>query len=192
MARQAERKAANRTAILDAAEKLLAKSGEDVPIEVIADQAGLAKGTIYNHFADKDALLRAVARRVREAAAARVATAIAGIEDAPGRIACGMNVYLELARDEPQRGAILVQLIQDAINPAAPINASLLHEIERGNARGELDVYPARAGVVTVLALVQMAMILAMGGSRPPDADAANALVRFATAALSDGRVMRT
>lgn len=184
--RQKERKDAHRAAILDAAELLLAQSGDDVPVEAIAERAGLAKGTVYNHFANKEALLRAVARRVREAAAARVAEVVNDLDEAPRRIKAGMNVYLELARDDPRRGAILVRIIQDAHDPGARINAALLAEIERGNARGELDVHPARAGVATVLALVQTAMTLIVGcRNRPADMAAANAMVRLAVKALS-------
>lgn len=186
MARQAERKAAHRMAILDAAEQLLARSGDDVSIEAVAHRAGLAKGTIYNHFANKDALLRAVARRVREVAAEKVTVAVNGIEDAPSRLAAGIGVYLALARDDPDRGAILARLIQEAIDPAAPINATLLAELERGNARGDLDAHPARAGVTMVLAVVQAAMMTAMGrDGRLPDAEAAEALAKFVTVALT-------
>lgn len=189
MARQDERKAAHRKAILDAAEQLLARSGDDVSVEAIADRAGLAKGTVYNHFANKDALMRAVARRVREAAAGRIAAAVNQIDDAPGRLTAGMGVYLALAQVEPDRGAILVQLIQDSIDPASPINAALLAEIERGNARGEFNAKPVHAAVTLVLAIVQAAMVTAMGiGGRPPDRHAANALVQFAVAALSVSR----
>lgn len=189
MARQAERKVAHRTAILDAAEQLMARSGDDVSVEAIADRAGLAKGTVYNHFANKDALMRAVARRVREAVATKVAAAVNQIDDAPGRLAAGMDVYLALAREDPDRGAILVQLIQDSIDPGSPINAALLAEIERGNARGELEAKPVHAAVTLVLAIVQAAMITAMGnGSRPPDLHAAKVLVQFAIVALSAGR----
>ena len=186
MARQAERKAAHRNAILDAAEQLLARAGHAATIEAIADHAGLAKGTLYNHFADKDALLRRVAQRVREAAALKVAQAIQGIEDAPGRLYAGIRVYLELVREEPDRGAILVQLIQDSIDPASPVNAALLAEIERGNTRGELNAKPVNAAVMMVLAVVQAAMNLAMGtAGRPPDPLGAEALVRFAIVGLS-------
>lgn len=184
--RQSERKAAHRAAILDAAELLLSQAGDDVSVEAIAHRAGLAKGTVYNHFADKEALLRAVARRVREAAAARVADVVRDIQVAPARLAAGMNVYLDLARDDPQRGAILVRIIQDSTNPGAPINAALLAEIERGIARGELDALPASAGVAAVLALVQAAMALVLGtGGCPPDLGAARAMVGLAVKALA-------
>lgn len=190
--KQSERKAAHRAAILDAAEILLAQCGDGVAIEAIADRAGLAKGTVYNHFADKDALLVAVAMRVREAAALQVAEVVRNIEDAPSRVVAGMNVYLTLAQENPNRGAILARLIQDAINPSASINAALLSEIERGNDRGEFHAHPARAGVATVLALVQASMIFAIGSAhQAPDNEAASALLQHAISALTGRAVER-
>lgn len=184
--KQSDRKAAHRAAILDAAEILLAQCGEGASIEAIADRAGLAKGTVYNHFADKDALLAAVALRVRKAAAAKVAEVVSQIEDAPSRVAAGMNVYLCLARNDPNRGAILARIIQESVDPSAPINAALMSEIERGIARGEFHAHPARAGVATVLALVQAAMTFVIGSSyRARDNEAAAALLDHAIYALT-------
>lgn len=60
-ARPDRRRVRNRAAILTAAEALFAARGvEAVSIDEIAAAADLAKGTLYNHFADKDALFTAV------------------------------------------------------------------------------------------------------------------------------------
>lgn len=186
MSRQAERKAAHRAAILDAAEQLLAAAGSVVSVEEIAERAGVAKGTVYNHFANKDAVLRAVARQVREAAAAEVAAAVDGISDSRARLAAGIGVYLALARDDPDRGAILVRIIGEAVDPSAPLNAALLAELNRGNQRGELDAHPPRAAALFVLATVQAAMTMMIDRpGRPADHAAGRALTGFAIRALS-------
>lgn len=61
---QAEDKQERHAAILDAAERLLA-SGADggVSVAAVADQAGLAKGTVYLYFPGKEELLLAVHER---------------------------------------------------------------------------------------------------------------------------------
>ncbi|MDX3188735.1 helix-turn-helix domain containing protein [Streptomyces sp. MN03-5084-2B] len=53
----------NRDAILDAAGELFAQRGDAVQMEEIADRAGLGVGTLYRHFADKQALRAAIIGR---------------------------------------------------------------------------------------------------------------------------------
>jgi AcrR family transcriptional regulator len=53
---------ANRARILNAAVALLAERGVDAEMREIAERAGLAVGTVYNHFPGKDELIIAVMR----------------------------------------------------------------------------------------------------------------------------------
>lgn len=63
-AMQAEDKQERRDAILDAAERVLAGSPERVAsVAEVADEAGLAKGTVYLYFPSKEELLLAVHER---------------------------------------------------------------------------------------------------------------------------------
>jgi AcrR family transcriptional regulator len=63
-AMQAEDKQERHTAILDAAERLLASGPERVAsVAEVADEAGLAKGTVYLYFPSKEELLLAVHER---------------------------------------------------------------------------------------------------------------------------------
>src|SRR5262245_13233725 len=49
------------TAILEAAEELIATNGlQAAPLLQIATRAGVAVGTLYNYFADRDALISAL------------------------------------------------------------------------------------------------------------------------------------
>ncbi|MDT0158105.1 helix-turn-helix domain-containing protein [Microbacterium sp. ARD32] len=53
----------NREAVLDAAAELFAQDGENVQMDQIAARAGLGVGTLYRHFADKQALRAAIIGR---------------------------------------------------------------------------------------------------------------------------------
>lgn len=54
---------AARDAILDAAEEIIAERGlHQAAMSEIAARAGVAVGTVYNHFADRDAMVRALFR----------------------------------------------------------------------------------------------------------------------------------
>jgi AcrR family transcriptional regulator len=50
----------NRRRILDAAESVFAAEGLSVPIDVVAERAGVGVGTLYRHFPTKEALFEAI------------------------------------------------------------------------------------------------------------------------------------
>ncbi len=50
----------NRQRVLDAAAAVFAAHGADVPVDVIAREAGVGPGTLYRHFPNKEALFEAV------------------------------------------------------------------------------------------------------------------------------------
>jgi len=73
MARQKERRAATRDAILNAAEKLFRRKGfEETAVEEITAAANVAKGTFYQHFESKPEVLMALIRRHNAATAEAV------------------------------------------------------------------------------------------------------------------------
>jgi AcrR family transcriptional regulator len=67
----------NRDRILAAAKTWFASHGPEVPAEEIARTAGVAPGTLYRHFADRDALIQAVALNNLENALAEAQAALA-------------------------------------------------------------------------------------------------------------------
>jgi AcrR family transcriptional regulator len=50
----------NRQRILDAAEAVFAAEGLSVPVDVVAERAGVGVGTLYRHFPTKEALFEAI------------------------------------------------------------------------------------------------------------------------------------
>jgi len=76
-------RAETQAAILAAAEGVFAERGlHRARMESIAARAGVAVGTLYNHFQDRDALLSALVRSRRKALLDRVDQALAGAEGA--------------------------------------------------------------------------------------------------------------
>ena len=52
-----------REALLTAATSCFQEFGHDVPLEVVADRAGVGRGTLYRNFKDRDALVLAIFSR---------------------------------------------------------------------------------------------------------------------------------
>lgn len=70
---QAERTAATRAQLLDAARKLFADKGfSEVSTQAIAEAAGVTRGALYHQFADKNDLFAALYEQVEEELAADV------------------------------------------------------------------------------------------------------------------------
>jgi AcrR family transcriptional regulator len=67
----------NREQLLEAGKAAFTAVGADVPLEEIAQRAGLGIGTLYRHFPTRDALLAAVYRREVEQLTASAETLLA-------------------------------------------------------------------------------------------------------------------
>ncbi|MEU0051621.1 helix-turn-helix domain-containing protein [Streptomyces sp. NPDC006309] len=97
----------NRESVLDAAGQLFAQRGDAVQMDEIAEHAGLGVGTLYRHFADKQALLAAIIGR-RFEAMTTIARAAEATEDAWTAFETLLYGYLESAQaDASFRFALL-------------------------------------------------------------------------------------
>jgi AcrR family transcriptional regulator len=96
---------------VDAARRIVARRGsiEAVPIEEIAEEAGVATGSFYNHFASKDELFEAAVSEAAEQHAARLEERIAGLDDVAEAIATGIRLTVRMVREDPIWGALAVR-----------------------------------------------------------------------------------
>jgi AcrR family transcriptional regulator len=99
---QAERAAETRETLIAAARPLFAEHGfADVALETIVRAAGVTRGALYHHFADKTALFAAVFERLEAEVATRMTEAIAAAnEDDPVEVMrLGANFWLDACAD---------------------------------------------------------------------------------------------
>ena len=104
------RAARTRAALISAGFDLLAEKPIDaIPIDEVVAKAAVAKGSFFNHFADKQAFAEAIATEVRLELEDQIARANNGIADPIERIAGGMRVGAEFALSNPKRTAVLLR-----------------------------------------------------------------------------------
>jgi AcrR family transcriptional regulator len=108
---QAERSAETREALIAAGRTLFAEHGfADVSLEAIVRTAGVTRGALYHHFADKTDLFAAVFERVEGEVAARMGDAIGGAVQAdPVEVMrLGAEFWLDACADNEIQRIVLV------------------------------------------------------------------------------------
>jgi AcrR family transcriptional regulator len=100
---------ATRLALLAAARWSFGKNGyAQTSMDEIAAAARVTKGAVYHHFADKEALFRAVHSEVEAEAQARAAAARDPKQSPIDQIVAVVNAYLDVALDEEIRRITLI------------------------------------------------------------------------------------
>ena len=106
---QAERSAATRGALLHSARRLFAEQGyAGTGREEIVQAAGVTRGALYHHFANKEALFRAVYEELEGETVARVVDAAATSADPMEQLRLGAHAYLDAALDPAVRRVVLI------------------------------------------------------------------------------------
>jgi AcrR family transcriptional regulator len=172
-------------AILAGAEEVFAEEGLSARMERIAARAGVAVGTLYNHFADRGALLEALMCARRSAFLGRIDEAVAATAGRPisERLSALMNGMAEHLRHHGKFLAIVVQAGEGPVRPhaRAGLHQELVARMEQvmaaAVAAGELRAGPG-AGLLAdaFLALAKGAMFRSLDGG-PTLAEVAPALV---------------
>lgn len=99
-----------RNALLDAGQRLLAT--EDlarISVNAIVAEAGMAKGSFYQHWPSRSEYVRALHVRFHDQLTESISTAMAGLPPGRERLAAGVNTYLDGCLAESATKALLVQ-----------------------------------------------------------------------------------
>lgn len=148
-----------RTALIAAGLDLLVDRPIDaIPIDDIVARAGVAKGSFFNHFADKYDFAGAVAAEVRMEVEAEVARTNDGVIDPVERIAGGMAVAARFAVEQPRRMIVLLRSQVPATNQTHPPNRGLKDDIEAALEQGLLRPEALHVGLPYWLGLCQVLM----------------------------------
>ena len=150
------RKARNRRALLEAAERLFAQKGiERVSIDEITETADLSKGTFYAYFSDKEAIAAEIALAARAELAKEVAVAQTGSSDPAERWVLGICVFLRCAADRPSRAAVIAQMFRLWLRPEAKGNEDLRLDLEHGYREARFTAANIVAANVLTVGLVE-------------------------------------
>jgi AcrR family transcriptional regulator len=107
--RRAERGQATRENVVAVATRLFAERGfEGTSIEAVLDEAGVSRGSLYHHFASKEALFEAVFQATETRIGEDLLQRSAGITDPVEILHTGSLGWMELAGDPVVQRIVLI------------------------------------------------------------------------------------
>jgi len=166
------------SAILAAAEEVIARDGLAARIERIAARAGVSVGTIYNHFRDRTGLFQALFDSRGERMRASLDRAIDRVREQPAR-AQVRALIAAMADHGREHGRLMAALMKDnhgptRLRPPAVSRAALDERCAAlvlcGRTSGEFREDPAGVFAEALSALARQALACAVEG-RCADAD---------------------
>ena len=180
-----------RDALLEAGLKLFAVRPIDaVPIDDIVASAGVAKGSFFNHFADKQMFAGELASEIRRELEARVAKVNDGIGCPLERLTNGMLVAVDFALAEHDRTVVMLRGAMSSTARDHPLNQGLREDIEAAIAATKIPESSRTAGLLFWLGNCQMLMMNIVE-RRPARAEAAARMSDVMSMALTGLGVFR-
>ena len=107
--RNVARGEATRGQLVAIATRMFAERGyEDTSIEAVLREAGVSRGSLYHHFASKEALFEAVAEEVETSVGAQTVAAASGSAGPVEALRAGFLAWIRLAGDPVVRRILLI------------------------------------------------------------------------------------
>lgn len=157
------RGAKTRGALMTAGFELMAERPIDaIPIDDIVSAARVAKGSFFNHFADKQGFAEAVAAEIRLDIEARITEANRNIAKPDERLVGGLVVALDYALSERKRTTVLLRGAAGTASQDHPLNRGVRADLEACLVEGLVRPEAERAGVLFWLGTCQMLMMNAV------------------------------
>lgn len=149
-----------RAALIAAGRRLFSERPVDaVTVDDIVQAAEVGRGSFYNHFTDREALLRAISSEIRSSVERAVDRANADVADPAARVVRAVCTYLRYAVDDPERAGVLAHVHNGHMSLNAPLNRGLVDDIAKGLAAGRFSVATSEAGVLYVLGVAQISFM---------------------------------
>lgn len=163
------RSARTRAILVKAAMKVLGRLGPDTPtIDDFVAEAGVARGTFYNYFETREALLIAVATEVSEQLHAEM-EALRKLPDPADRVGCAVRMFIRKAASDPTWGWVIVRIALIAAPIGTSMRKNMAADIHAGLAEGRFQSPSRQAAYDLVLGLGLMGMRSVLRKEAGPD-----------------------
>ncbi len=160
-----------RTKIIERALQVVAEKGFDMPtIDDFVSAAGVAKGTFYNHFDTREAILVAVAAAVADKVDLQLLPAYAGSKDPARRIAVALRHFVRMSELRPVWGWLIVRMIPIVGGPVSEgMRKGVVADLAAGKRKGRFQFSSMDAAVAYGMGVLLMSVRTVLTGRMPKD-----------------------
>jgi AcrR family transcriptional regulator len=168
--------ARTRARLMDAATHLFARDGfEAASVNEIAKLAGVANGTFYVHFRDKDEIAATVVYAITASVVRQLNQMMAGVDDAVARVAVTTRRFIEAAASRADWGRALFRAVWTFRSVRTGVIDYLRADLERGVAQGAFTTPVDEVLIDAFVAVVMNALQGRVSGAYGPEAGARTA-----------------
>jgi AcrR family transcriptional regulator len=147
--------------IREAALRLFAQKGtSDITVSELAEEAGIARGTVYNNVDAPDELFEQVAAALATEMHGRLATILPHLEDPAERLATGIRCFIRRADEEPHWGRFLVRFSFSNHSLQTMWNGPPMADLVLGLSKHRYDFEPEQ--IASVIAMITGSTLAAM------------------------------
>nr|WP_218171797.1 TetR/AcrR family transcriptional regulator [Pseudomonas gingeri] len=184
--------------IHQAALRLFAEKGiSQVNISDLAQEAGVARGTIYNNVETMDKLFEQVASQLSADMHQRVKKSIDSLEDPAQRLANGIRLFIRRTHEEPHWGAFMSRFALSNLALREMFSSQAVPDLIHGLGIGRYHFRQEQ--MVTIISFIASSvlgsMFLVLEGLktwRDAGTDTAELILRALGVSIEDARVLAT
>lgn len=160
-----------RAMLIESALKVVAQRGFDAPtIDDFISAAQVARGTFYNYFATREALLVALGAHVADTIDAEILALFKGIDDPARRIAIAIHCFIAISKRDPDWGWVLVRSLPTAGGGwSEGMRRGVLADIRRGRRTGRFRIPSVQSAVVLGIGTLGAAIRTVLVEPTPPN-----------------------
>jgi AcrR family transcriptional regulator len=144
-----------------AALRLFADKGtSSITVSELAEEAGIARGTVYNNVQAPDDLFEQVAAELADEMHARLQSVLPSLDDPAERLATGIRSFLRRAHEEPHWGRFLIRFSFSNRSLQSMWNGPPMADLVLGLSKRRYDFPPEQ--LPSVVGLITGSTIAAM------------------------------
>jgi AcrR family transcriptional regulator len=178
--------------LVDAAIVVFARDGlETASVNEVAREAGVANGTFYLHFKDKDELTNVVAFKVASEIARELDESMVGIDDAVERISRGTREFIRIASARADWGWAFIRAFWSLDALRLEVSRYLRSDLERGVQQGAFTVEVDDFLVGAVGTMVVSALFAHMSSDVGPEVGSKTAELQLRMLGVPPARARR-